>query len=116
MLNPDHNLFSVAPVGSIVVIGRQMTLRGGLTRERAINLITWLSIATNATREEIAAEMKLAGAGGGTISFIVAPTAPAPTVQRVAEFVGTVDAEEATAIADGVKRAGEMLENGAGKI
>ena len=51
--NPDKNLFSVAPVGGIIIVGHSMALRGGLTRERALNLATWLLIATNATPKDI---------------------------------------------------------------
>lgn len=58
MLNPDRNLYSVAPVGGIVIIGRAVSLRTGLTRDNALNLIGWLCIASNAKPEEIAAVLK----------------------------------------------------------
>jgi hypothetical protein len=56
-LNPNKNLFSVAPVGGVTIIGHSGGLKMGLTRDRALNLIAWLTIATNATPEEVKAEM-----------------------------------------------------------
>jgi hypothetical protein len=57
-LNPLWNRFSVAPVGLLTVVGHRRALQGGLTRENAINLIAWLTIACQATPEEIANEIR----------------------------------------------------------
>jgi hypothetical protein len=118
-LNPDKNLFSVAPVGSIVIIGRSMGLRGGLTREHALNLATWLLISANATPAEVKASIADAMTGtpnllrnlktvtnGRTVPQPPPPKAPpalasevAPEVSgQVTPFIGTIDAEEAEGI------------------
>lgn len=101
MLNPDNNLYSVAPVGNVIVIGRQAALKGGITRDSALNLLTWLILSTNAKPEEIAAG----------IAAAIKPTTPVkPTVtvlpkiqvpvagQNVAAFIGEVDPEEQAAL------------------
>jgi hypothetical protein len=101
MLNPDNNLYSVAPVGNVIVIGRQASLKGGLTRDSALNLLTWLILSTNAKPEEIAAG----------IAAAIKPTTPVkPTVtvlpkiqvpvagQNVAAFIGEIDPEEQAAL------------------
>lgn len=62
-LNPDKNLYSVAPVGAITIIGHSAGLKMGLTRDRALNLIAWLTIATGATQAEIQGEMDDARSG-----------------------------------------------------
>jgi len=59
-LQPDRNLYSVAPVGGNIIIGRHIALKGGISREGAINLIAWLCIGTNAKPEDIAAEIRRA--------------------------------------------------------
>jgi hypothetical protein len=56
-VNPSHNIFNVAPVGNVVVIGVKRALGGGIARDRAINLLAWLIIATKATPDEVAAEI-----------------------------------------------------------
>jgi hypothetical protein len=56
-LNPNWNQYNVAPIGDIIVVGHARALKGGITREAAINLIAWLSIAANAGPEEIADEI-----------------------------------------------------------
>lgn len=122
-LNPDRNLYSVAPVGNVIVIGRNMALRGGLTRENAINLIAWLAIATNAKPEEISAEIRSASTSipkAEPKAAVARPPAaalhvanPAEVASRKAEpFIESVDNEEVAAIAEAVKKAGESL-NGA---
>jgi hypothetical protein len=118
-LNPDKNLFSVAPVGSIVIIGRSMVLRGGLTREHALNLATWLIIAANATPEEVKASIADSMTGtpnllrqhktvtnARTVPQPPPPRAPvaqasevAPEVSgQVTPFMGEIDPEEAEGI------------------
>lgn len=101
MLNPDNNLYSVAPVGNVIVIGRQAALKGGITRESALNLLTWLILSTNAKPEEIAAGI----AAAIKPTTAVKPTAPAvPKIQvpvagqNVAAFIGEVDPEEQAAL------------------
>lgn len=56
-LNPNWNQYNVAPIGDIIVVGHARALKGGITREAAINLIAWLSIAANADPDEIADEI-----------------------------------------------------------
>lgn len=51
--DPQMNLYSVAPIGENVYIGRNAVLRGGLARKSALNLAVWLIVATGATPEEI---------------------------------------------------------------
>lgn len=107
-LNPDKNLYSVAPVGQTIIIGRQMCLKGGLERKRAINLLAWLMIATKATGEEIRAELKDA-----TLP-IVSPSEPiespsnvvgiSSSVQEaVKPYIGNLDAEEQEALLEAQK-------------
>jgi hypothetical protein len=122
-LNPDKNLFSVAPVGSVVIIGRSMVLRGGLTREHALNLATWLLISANATPAEVKANIADAMTetpnllrnlktnlktvtNARTVPQPAPPKAPPalasevdPEVSgQVTPFIGTIDAEEAESI------------------
>jgi hypothetical protein len=59
-LNPTWNQFNVAPVGPIIMVGHKRALSGGITRESAINLIAWLTIACEATPDEVAAEIEKA--------------------------------------------------------
>lgn len=122
--NPDKNLFSVAPVGQIIIIGRAISLRGGLSREYALNLATWLLISTGATPEEVKAGIqdamtgKPADVGKAHKALVGAqrtvPQAPPPkalaaqpsevsslVAGQVAPFIGDVDPEEA----DGIKAA-----------
>jgi hypothetical protein len=117
--NPDKNLFSVAPVGQIVIIGRSMVLRGGLTREQALNLLTWLIIGTSATPEEIAASVQDSMVGtpnlmrnrptvASTQRAMQSPPPKAPVAQasevapevsgQVTPYIGPIDAEEAEGI------------------
>jgi hypothetical protein len=126
MLNPDKNLFSVAPVGQIVIIGRQAALKGGMTRDNAMNLLTWLILSCNATPEEIGARIKDAstptikpvpGVSGPIVSRFAATAQPAQPAQPVKpatlpqptpqsqvselnKFIGDVDAEEQAALDD----------------
>lgn len=119
--NPDKNLFSVAPVGGIVIIGRSMVLRGGLTRELALNLATWLLISANASPEEVKAGIqdamtpnKLNLTGRRVVGLPTARTVPQPPPPRtpskpaevapevsgqVTPFMGEIDPEEAEGIA-----------------
>lgn len=118
--NPDKNLFSVAPVGGIVIIGRSMVLRGGLTRELALNLATWLLISANATPEEVKANIQDAMTpnarnltGRRVVGLPTARTVPQPpppqapkqpepvapeVAGQVAPFIGEIDPEEAEGI------------------
>lgn len=118
--NPDKNLYSVAPVGQIVIIGRSMVLRGGMTREQALNLATWLIIAADATPDQVAAGIAdcmvdtLRKGAGKTVMPLPARTAPqpapplakpqeaqavAPEVSgQVTPFIGDLDAEEKEAV------------------
>lgn len=119
--NPDKNLFSVAPVGQIIIIGRSTSLRGGLSREYALNLATWLLISAGATPEEVRAGIQDAMTGkpadvGKSHKALVGaqrtiPQAPPPkalaaepaevspmVAGQVAPFIGDVDKEEAEGI------------------
>jgi hypothetical protein len=125
-LNPDKNLFSVAPVGGIIIVGHSMALRGGLTRERALNLATWLLIATNATPKDIKEGIAEAMTPTGPTKVVPGGRAPvsqeildkiaaklgkklnetaAEVENQVTPFIGTVDAEEATSLANAVPSA-----------
>jgi hypothetical protein len=101
-LNPDKNLYSVAPVGPNIIIGRQMCLKGGLDRKRAINLLAWLMIATKATGAEIRAELKDATTATGQAPAVEGPTnvvgISSATQEAVRPFIGSVDAEEQEAL------------------
>ncbi len=123
--NPDKNLFSVAPVGPIVVIGRSISLRGGLSREYAMNLATWLLISCNATPKEIRDGVVDAmtptvktGKGQGTMPLpertVPLPAPPkakegkasdvsAEVAGQVTPFIGTIDSEEAASLQEAVK-------------
>lgn len=102
-LNPDKNLYSVAPVGPNIIIGRHMCLKGGLDRKRALNLLAWLMLATKATTEEIRAEIKDA-----TLPIVPASEPvelPANVVgissavqDEVRPFIGEIDPEEQEAL------------------
>ena len=117
--NPDKNLFSVAPVGQIVIIGRSMVLRGGLSREHAMNLATWLLIASNATPEEVQAGIQDAMTPNAvnltgrrvvglptarTVKQPPQPQAPKPVAVapevagQFTPFIGEIDPEEAEGI------------------
>lgn len=125
--NPDKNLFSVAPVGQIVIIGRAVSLRGGLTREYALNLATWLLISAKVSPAELKASIQDAMTGNamtGTTRRVMPaqprtvpqpPPPPAPPAKasdvpaevagQVAPFIGTLDEEEAGAIVEAIKPA-----------
>lgn len=79
-LNPNHNLFSVAPVGHIIVIGRAGSLKGGLERDRAMNLLGWLVIATGATPSEIRDVIKAAHVQPAPVPVAPAGVAVQPRV------------------------------------
>lgn len=116
--NPDKNLFSVAPVGQIVIIGRSVALRGGLSREYALNLATWLLIAANATPEEVKQGIQDAMISTptpksrpvvGLATVRTVPTLPPPRAEKpeevspevagqVTPFIGQIDPEEAEGI------------------
>lgn len=111
-LNPDKNLFSVAPVGTVVIIGRSGTLKAGLTRENALNLIAWLILSTDAKPVEIAAMLRDACTPtppvvGKTQSLpppavekqLSPPVQVPPAGTVVKEFIGDIDDEEAAALA-----------------
>jgi len=101
MLNPDRNLYSVAPVGQVVIIGRNNALKGGLSRENALNLIGWLILATNAKPEDITRVLLDASKPVGAQAPKV--EAPKVSVPPVAAFIGEIDPEEQAAI-DAVKQ------------
>ena len=113
MLNPDDNLYSVAPVGNIVVVGRNVALKGGITRDNAINLLTWLILSTNATPDEIRTAIVKANRPTARFAPSVPPVAVVPRQavplagQSVAAFMGEIDAEEQAAL-DEVKAACEV--------
>lgn len=118
-LNPDKNLYSVAPVGTTIIIGRIGVLKVGLNREGAINLLTWLILSTNAKPEEIAASIKDA-CTPNQITTTGKPLNPPPAAalpavpstgrpqsppvatetggNSVRAFIGDIDEEEAEAI------------------
>lgn len=115
--NPDKNLYSVAPVGQIVIIGRSMVLRGGMTRAQALNLATWLIIAADAGPEQLAASIADCTVGstkgpGHAVMPLPPRTAPQPAPPKATEavpvapevagqvtpFIGELDAEEKEAI------------------
>lgn len=106
MLNPDNNLYSVAPVGHNVIIARQVALKGGISRDNAINLLTWLIIATNTTPEEIAQAMSKAIKPTVQPAKPVVATPPVPVAppvvagQTVQAFIGEIDPEEQAALDD----------------
>lgn len=123
--NPDKNLYSVAPVGQVVIIGRSMVLRGGMTRAQALNLATWLVIAAEATPDQLVASIRdcmvasPARGPGHAVMPLPARTAPQPPPPRatpaeaqpvapevagqVTPFIGEIDAEEKAAIEAAVK-------------
>jgi hypothetical protein len=77
-LNPNHNLFSVAPVGNVVVIGRHMAVKT-LERPRAMNLLAWLVIATGAKPEEVAALIREANTAPAAPVVMSPPPIMRPT-------------------------------------
>lgn len=111
-LNPDNNLYSVAPVGHVIVIGRQAALKGGITRDSAVNLLAWLILSTNAKPDEIGAAIAkafkpTAPAAAPPAAIVsrfqvpatVAPSPPLPVAgQNVAAFMGEIDSEEQQAL------------------
>lgn len=125
MLDPNHNLFSVAPVGNSVVIGRHSALKAGLERDRVLNLIGWLVIASGAKPEEIHAVIAVANAAkevqgpkqGEETKDVVAPRSAASVVagEAARPFIGDVDPQEKAAIDAAVAKAKNDLETmGAG--
>lgn len=96
-LNPDRNHYSVAPVGNNIIIGRVALLKGGLSRENALNLIGWLVLATNAKPEDI---KRVLSEASTPIGKQVPPAVETPKVlvPPVATFIGSIDAEEQAAI------------------
>lgn len=129
-LNPDKNLFSVAPIGPIIIIGRHGALKGGITREYALNLLTWLVISTDATPEEIKASVQDAMTPGPLqlgrktmpLPQRTLPSPPPPPASKappqvvapevagqVAPFIGSLDPEETQAILDAVPSSGGSL-------
>jgi|SRR5919108_2932948 hypothetical protein len=135
-LNPDRNLYAVGDVGPNVIIANSAALKGGISRERALNLATWLIIATRATPEELRAE--LAKASTPVVrGAAVAPTPqppvslPAPPtsvngeaaaqtvltpeiVETARATMGDLDANEKAAIEAAAREA--MTSVGAGKV
>ncbi len=99
-LNTEKNLYSVAPVGHVIVIGRSVALRGGLTREQALNLLSWLIIATGAKPEEIGAIVADASSTGKSVkpALAVMPQVKAPETNDPKQFMGEIDKEEQAAI------------------
>lgn len=132
-LNPDRNLYSVAPVGNAIVIGRVMALKGGLDRERVVNLIAWLTIATGAKPGEIAAEIAKAQTAvpqAKPVAIAEMPMVmsgparlpefkpkegaahlaiPSEIAGKVTPFIGRIDPEEKAAIDAAVQEVGERL-------
>jgi len=94
-LNPDRNHYSVAPVGNNIIIARVALLKGGLSRENALNLIAWLVLATNANPDEIARVLLDASKPVGNQPAVEAPKVLVPPVTA---FIGSIDAEEQTAL------------------
>ena len=78
-LNPIWNRYNVAPINGIVVIGHRRAMHSGLTRENAMNLLAWLIIATEATPDEITAELEAA--------HKETPSAASPTIVRDARHL-----------------------------
>lgn len=104
-LNPDKNLYSVAPVDSFVIIGRIAALKGRIERPKALNLLAWLMIATNATTEEIRAELKDAKTPclrAPAVESVPAPSnvvaIPQSVQEAVKPFIGDLDSEEVEAL------------------
>lgn len=112
MLNPDKNLYSVAPVGGNIIIGRHIALRGGLSREQALNLLTWLIISTNSSPTEIASLLKDANTANSVARAGGVPRPPQMghvDVDNVKQFIGTIDPEEQAAIDAAIEEAGKTL-------
>lgn len=105
-LNPDRNHFSVAPVGNSIIIGRAGLLKGGLSRENALNLIGWLVLATNAKPEDI--KRVLADASKPTKAPQAQPAAEASEVTKVppavTAFIGSIDPEEKAALQEAAQQ------------
>jgi len=102
-LNPDKNLYSVAPVGPTVIIGRIAAIKGGIERSRAINLLAWLMIATKATSAEIRAEIQAATLPDvPTAEPVAAPSnvvgISSAVQDEVRPFIGSIDPEEQEAL------------------
>lgn len=103
-LNPDRNHFSVAPVGNVIIIGRHTALKGGLSRESALNLLGWLVIATGASPQEIKLQIALAQTPTGATPPVIRAVPPMPTAPQTVQaaeletFVGQVDDEEKAAL------------------
>jgi hypothetical protein len=72
-LDPSKNLYNVAPVGGIVVIGRSASLKTGLTHEQVLNLVAWLVLSGQVSRQELESELSRA----------VSPTFIDPIVDQV---------------------------------
>jgi hypothetical protein len=97
-LNPDRNHYSVAPVGNNIIIGRVALLKGGLSRENALNLVGWLVLATNAKPDDIARVLSEASTPIGKQILPSAVETPKVLVPPVASFIGSIDPEEQAAI------------------
>ena len=84
------------------MIGRHGPLRGGLSRENAINLLTWLVIATKATDEEIAAELKEAlkmpPVAPQRAPVVSLPPRVQATIEELKTYVGDLDSEEKASV------------------
>lgn len=102
-LNPDRNHFSVAPVGNNIIIGRVALLKGGLSRENALNLIGWLVLATNAKPDDITRVLSEASTPIGKQVLPPAVEPPKVLVPPVAAFMGSIDAEEQAALDEAVQ-------------
>lgn len=110
-LNPDKNLFSVAPVGPIIVIGRHTALKGGITREYAVNLAACLIIAAKSNPNEIGKAIDDVMTGSASIVGIPQSVAnvPASIVKQVTPYIGTVDAEEAASLVELARKQGPVM-------
>jgi hypothetical protein len=118
--NPDKNLFSVAPVGQLVIIGHKGGLKSGLPREQALNLAAWLLIASNASPGELQAAMDDARSSAPTVAAVqagpggpikgkeISPELAALIASQMKPIIGTVDAEEGAAIAAAAQVQGEI--------
>jgi len=123
--NPDKNLFSVAPVGQLVIIGHKGGLKSGLPREQALNLAAWLLIASNASPGELQAAMDDARSSAPTVT--TGPSSPSAPLKgkeispelaaliagQMRPIIGDLDGEEKEAITAAVQ---VQSEPGAGKI
>ena len=112
MLNPDKNLYSVAPVGGNIIVGRFNTLKASMTRDQAMNLLTWLIISTKTNPKEIAEVMAEVCTPNmpSRPKPVVVPKPPEPVnLGEVETFIGNIDPEEQAALDAAIEEAGKTL-------